>query len=173
VLLATGMVYRLPGVPGIDERWGHSVFHCPFCHGWEVRDQTLAVPDSGPTGAVRPLLLRGWTDHVTPLTDGPAALDPADIERLGAAGIAIDQRRVAGLRGRGTALDAIEFADGDDLACQALLAAVTLHRRSGLADELGVASSQPGPVVVDAVAVDSMFHTTVPGDEDRRREEDR
>lgn len=53
--------------------------------------------------------------------------------------------------------------DGNDLPCQALLAAVTLHQRSGLADELGVARSQPGPVVVDAVAVDSMFHTTVPG----------
>ena len=50
VLLATGMDYRFPALPGIVERWGRSVFHCPFCHGWEVRDQPLGVLDRGATG---------------------------------------------------------------------------------------------------------------------------
>src|SRR5687767_13545199 len=47
VLLATGMDYRYPALPGIEPRWGRSVFHCPFCHGWEVRDQALGVLDRG------------------------------------------------------------------------------------------------------------------------------
>ena len=54
VLLATGMDYRLPDVAGIAERWGRSVFHCPFCHGWEVRERPLAVLDRGASGSTGP-----------------------------------------------------------------------------------------------------------------------
>ncbi len=107
VLLATGMDYRVPPVPGVEERWGRSVFHCPFCHGWEARDQPLAVLDTGATGVVRALLLRVWSDDVTLLTDGPAALDAADVERLRAAGITVDERPVAELRGPGSGLTAV------------------------------------------------------------------
>ena len=99
VLLATGMDYRVPSLPGIAERWGRSVFHCPFCHGWEVRDQPLGVLDRGATGVRRALLLRFWSDDVTMLADGPAGLDSQDAERLRAAGVTVDERAVAGLRG--------------------------------------------------------------------------
>lgn len=58
VVLATGMEYRYPALAGIAERWGRSVFHCPFCHGWEVRGKRLAVLDRGATGVHRALLLR-------------------------------------------------------------------------------------------------------------------
>jgi thioredoxin reductase len=61
VLLATGMEYRYPDVPGIAERWGRSVFHCPFCHGWEHRDEPLGVLDD----PLRAQLLRSWSDDVT------------------------------------------------------------------------------------------------------------
>ena len=88
VLLATGMDYRFPALPGIPERWGHSVFHCPFCHGWEVRDQPLGVLDRGASGVRRALLLRAWSDDVTLLADGPAELDADEVERLRAAGAA-------------------------------------------------------------------------------------
>jgi thioredoxin reductase len=94
VLLATGMDYRLPSLPGIVERWGRSVFHCPFCHGWEVRDQPLAVLDRGAEGVRRALLLRFWSDDVTLLADGPGELGPEDAERLRAAGVTVDERRV-------------------------------------------------------------------------------
>ena len=67
VLLATGLDYGYPEVPGIEERWGHSVFHCPFCHGWEVRDQVLGVLDPQQSGAARAMLLRGWSDQADPV----------------------------------------------------------------------------------------------------------
>jgi thioredoxin reductase len=79
VLLATGMDYRAAVLPGIEERWGRSVFHCPFCHGWEHRDQPLGVLDRG--GA---LLLRAWSDDVTLYADGPSELTPEDRDRAGA-----------------------------------------------------------------------------------------
>jgi thioredoxin reductase len=163
VLLATGMDYRFPALPGIAERWGRSVFHCPFCHGWEVRDLPLGVLDRGAPGVQRALLLRVWSDDVTLLADGPAELDAEDVERLRAAGVTVDERRVAELRGPDSALTAVAFADGGERPCGGLLVPVTLHQRSALAEQLGAAASGPGPVAVDAIEVDPMFHTSVPG----------
>ena len=73
VILATGMDYRLPDVPGLAERWGRSVFHCPFCHGWEVRDRPLGVLDGDPaTGVHRALLLRAGATTSPCSPNGPA-----------------------------------------------------------------------------------------------------
>jgi thioredoxin reductase len=163
VLLATGMDYQCPEVPGIAERWGRSVFHCPFCHGWEVRDQTLGVLDRGTRGVERALLLRFWSEDVTLLTDGRAELEAEDAERLRAARVAVDERPVAGLRGADGSLTAVAFADGGERRCSALLVPVTLHQRSALAEKLGASAADAGPIAVDAVEVDSTFQTSVPG----------
>jgi thioredoxin reductase len=163
VLLATGMDYRTPSLPGIAERWGRSVFHCPFCHGWEVRDQVLGVLGGGTGDVERALLLRAWSDDVTLLTDGPAELDADGAERLAAAGVAVDERPVAGLRGDGDALTAVTFADGSERPCGALLVPVTMHQRSPLAARLGATLADPGPVVADAVEVGAGFESSVPG----------
>ena len=163
VLLATGMDYRRPALPGIEERWGRSVFHCPFCHGWEVRDRLLGVLDRGATGAQRALLLRVWSDDVTLYSDGPAELDPGDSARLRAAGVDVDERPVAGLRGPGDTLTAVAFEDGTERRCGGLLVPVILHQRSELADQLGAVLTSVGPVVADAVEVDESFHSSVPG----------
>ncbi len=108
------MDYRRPVLPGIEERWGGSVFHCPFCHGWEVRERPLGVLDRGDCGVQRALLLRTWSDDVTLFGDGPAGLDPDDAERLDAAGVDVDERPVAGLRGPGDTLSGVVFADGGE-----------------------------------------------------------
>jgi thioredoxin reductase len=163
VILATGMDYRPPELPGLEELWGRSVFHCPFCHGWEVRDRGLAVLGGGDGAVHRALLLRGWSDDIVVLANGPAELGEDDRERLAAAGIEIDERRVAGLVARGGALAAIEFADGSLLAREGLLVPVTVAQRSDLAAQLGAEPAEPGPVVVDAVVVDPMFRTTSEG----------
>ena len=163
VLLATGMDYRPPPLEGIAERWGRSVFHCPFCHGWEVRDQPLAVLDRGDTGVRRALLLRMWSDDVTLLTDGPPGLEPEDAERLSAAGVTVDERGVAGLRGPGDTLTAVVFADGGERSCAGMLVPIALHQRSPLAEQLGAEAGEPGPVTFDAVSVDAMLQTSAPG----------
>ena len=163
VLLAEGMEYRPPALPGIAERWGHAVFHCPFCHGWEVRDEPLGVLDPGASGAHRALLLRAWSDDVTLLTDGALALEAEEAERVRAAGVAIDERRVAGLRGPGTSLSAVVFEDGTERPCGGLLVPAMLHRRSALAAQLGAPTAAPTPLAADAVAVDQRYATGVPG----------
>lgn len=163
VLLATGMDYRYPELPGIEERWGRSAFHCPFCHGWEHRGEPLAVLDRGASGVHRALLLRAWSDDVTLLTDGDSSLEPEDAERLREAGIAVEERPVAGLHGPGATLTTVTFADGGERPLGGLLVAVTLHQRSTLAVQLGAALAESGPLAADAVVVDARYETTVPG----------
>ncbi|OBH00172.1 pyridine nucleotide-disulfide oxidoreductase [Mycobacterium sp. E136] len=160
VLLATGMEYRPPSLPGLAELWGRSVFHCPFCHGWEVRDQPLAVLARGERAVHSSLLLRLWSDDVILLTDGPADLDDAQRERLAAAGVMIDERPVAELDSAAGDLTAIVFADGDRLPRKGLLVATTLHQRSPLAEQLGAAAAEPTPLAPNPVQVDALYRTS-------------
>jgi thioredoxin reductase len=163
VILATGMEYRTPDLPGLAPLWGRSVFHCPFCHGWEMRDQALAVLGGGAGGLHRALLLRLWSDDVFLLSDGPAELEDGDVEQLSAAGVAVDERPVVRLIARDGALAAVEFADGSRLERDGLLVPVTLGQRSALAAQLGAEPAEPGPVAVDPLVVDTMFRTTAEG----------
>jgi thioredoxin reductase len=163
VLLATGMDYAHRELDGAAQRWGRSVFHCPFCHGWEHRDQTLCVLDAEETGVHRALLLRRWSDDVTLLTDGPAALRDDEVARLRDAGVTIDDRPVSGLRGPGAALEAVVFADGAQRPCRGLLIAVRMRQRTPLAQQLGVALAEPGLAAQDAIVVDARLATSVEG----------
>ncbi|CAN5684917.1 hypothetical protein BH10ACT9_BH10ACT9_18400 [soil metagenome] len=163
ILLATGMEYRPPALPGLSELWGSSVFHCPFCHGWEVREQPLAVCANGDRALHSALMLRGWSDDVVLLTNGPADLSADQCEMLTAAGVSIDERNIASLAGTDGQLTDVVFTDGAPLPRRGLLVSTTLHQRSSLAARLGAEFNPPGPVAVDALKVDPFCRTTVPG----------
>ncbi|MFI5510928.1 NAD(P)/FAD-dependent oxidoreductase [Mycobacterium sp. NPDC051804] len=163
VLLATGMEYRPPELPGLAQLWGGSAFHCPFCHGWEMRDQPLAVLSRGQRAVHSALLLRGWSDDIVVLTDGPDELEDDDRARLTDANITIDERRVAELASDNGELSAVVFADGTRLPRKGVLVGTTLHQRSTLADQLGADSAEPTPVAENPIAVDSFYRTTASG----------
>jgi thioredoxin reductase len=136
LVLATGMAYEVPDVPGFAELWGGAVFHCPFCHGWEVRDRPLAVYGAGEIAERQVALLAGWTDDVT-------MVDPSD---------------VTGVRIEDGALQALLCRDGSEVPCDAVLIHAPLRRRDSLAERLGLALTGDGLVQVDGQA-----HTSVPG----------
>ncbi|MEZ0340482.1 NAD(P)/FAD-dependent oxidoreductase [Mycobacterium sp. pV006] len=159
ILLATGMTYQPPALPGLPELWGTSVFQCPFCHGWEVRDSRLAALAAGEEGVHAALMLRGWSDDVVLLTDGPAGLDGDQQRLLAGAGVTVDERRVAELIGRDGRLAEIVFTDGDRIARDALLVEAPLEQRSRLAEELGAACT-PGPLSVNTIGVDPLHRTS-------------
>ncbi len=162
VLLATGMEYRYPEVPGVRERWGRTVFHCPFCHGWEVRGQDLAVLGSDEMAVHRALLLRSWSDSVTLLSDG-GELTGVAAERLAGAGVEVDDRPVASVEGPGSSLTAVVFEDGSERALGGLLVGVTLHCRSDLPDQLGATRAPASPLSDEAIEVDATGNAGVPG----------
>jgi thioredoxin reductase len=163
VLLAGGTEYRYPSLPGIADLWGNSVFHCPFCHGWEVRERALGVLGADAGGVHRALLLRAWSEDVTLLTDGAAELDAGQRAQLADAGVEVDERPLDSLAGEGDALRSVTFSDGSERPLGGLLVAVTLHQRDGLAGLLGVSLAEAGPLSAETVAVDPRFATTTPG----------
>ncbi|BBY18796.1 NAD(P)/FAD-dependent oxidoreductase [Mycolicibacterium litorale] len=159
VLLATGMQYCPPELPGLEPLWGKSVFQCPFCHGWEMRDKRLASLATGDEAIHAALMLRGWSDDVVLLTDGNPELDGTDFDQLKSAGVTIDDRRIAELEGTDGRLTAIAFADGTRLERDGLLVEAPLRQRSQLAEQLG-ASCTPGPLAVDTIGIDALHRTS-------------
>jgi thioredoxin reductase len=161
VVLATGMRYCPPDLPGLAPQWGRSVFQCPFCHGWEMREKRLAAMASGEEAVHAALMLRGWSDDVVVLSDGPSGLDAEQVRLLDAAGVAVDERRVVELVGDGADLQAVVFADGDRLPRDGLLVEAPLEQRSDLAEKLG-ASCTSSALSPNAIGVDDIFRTASP-----------
>ena len=159
VLLATGVSDILPALPGFRELWGRGVLHCPYCHGWEVRDQPLAVYGQGSTVTGLALLVSRWSRDVIVVTDGPGHLTPNARRRLRREKIAIREEAVVRLIGSPTHdLRCIEFANGERLERAALFLHAPQHQRSPLAAHLGARLTSKG-----AVWVDSKLHTSIPG----------
>jgi thioredoxin reductase len=147
VVLAMGMRYDVPELPDVGARWGASVFHCPFCHGWEHRDRPLAVLAGGPEPALRAMLLRNWSADVTVIAPA-GTLPDADRKVLADHGVPVVDGEVAALQGPGRELDRIELADGTRVVAHGLLVAAPHVQRSSLAADLGVELDESGHVVV-------------------------
>jgi thioredoxin reductase len=128
-----------------------------------VRGKRLAVLGGGVPGLTRALLLRAWSDDVTLLADGPVDLDAEGAARLEAAGVAVDERPVAELRGPGDALREVVFADGTMRRCEGLMVPAPMHQRSDLAARLGATFEARGEMTPDAIVADAMGATAVPG----------
>ncbi|EKF25296.1 pyridine nucleotide-disulfide oxidoreductase family protein [Mycolicibacterium hassiacum DSM 44199] len=155
VLLATGMRYCPPEIPGLAELWGRSVFQCPFCHGWEMRDKRLATLARGEEAVHSALMLRGWSDDVVLLTNGSTELSVQDTNLLAAAGVVVDDRRVSELVGADGQLTAIAFDDGSRLERDGLLVEAPLRQRSPLAKQLEL-ECVSNPLSADAIAIDEI-----------------
>ena len=147
IVLAHGLRYDPPPLPGIDALWGRSVFHCSFCDGWEVRDRPLAFHGSGP-GAVRSaLVLAGWSNDVVLLTDG--APDPGGALPA-AAGVRVRTEPIARLAGNDGRLTRIEFSHGPAERREALFVNTRRDQPNGLAAALGCELTADGTIVTDA-----------------------
>ena len=157
LLLAHGMRYGLPGVDGVAEAWGRHVFHCPYCHGWEVRDRAIGVYGGGDRAVHQALLLVSLSEDVVLLTDGDADLPAEQREHLAAAGIAVVDAPVERIAEDGGGLS-IVLAGGASLARDALFIQPTLTLASDLATSLDAALTEAGSVETDAAG-----QTSVPG----------
>lgn len=145
LLIATGVVDNLPSIPGFKELYGRSVFHCPYCDGWEVRDQPLAVYGRGARGLGLSLELTGWSRDVVLCTDGPPELEAGDIARLTRNGIMLREEPVARLEGS-DGLEQVVFERGDPLARRALFFTTGQTQQSELARTLGCEINEKGTV---------------------------
>ena len=158
LLLATGVVDELPELDGLDELYGTSVHHCPYCDAWEWRDQPIAVYGRGEEGAALALGLTVWTDDIVLCTDGPGGLGETDRDQLQRRAIDIREEKVLRLEGTNGKLDHIVFHGGERLRRRALFIYCGQHQRSDLARKLGCRFTSRG-----AVNTGSCEATDVPG----------
>jgi thioredoxin reductase len=146
LLLATGVVDNLPEIPGFRELYGRSVFHCPYCDGWEVRDAPIAIYGRGARGAGLGLELTAWSRDLVLCTDGPSEIEPASLEQLARNGIAVREERVVHLEGRDGVLSQVVFQDGPPLPRRALFFTTGQYQRSDLLVHLGCEFNEKGTV---------------------------
>ncbi|MFL1904732.1 NAD(P)/FAD-dependent oxidoreductase [Streptomyces tauricus] len=163
LFVATGLADELPAVPGVAERFGRDVLHCPYCHGWEVRDQAFGVLATTPMGVHQALMVSQWSKDVTLFlhTVAEEELADEDLRRLAAAGVAVVPGEVAGLDVEDDRLTAVRLADGTAHERSVLFVAPRAVPRTGLLEQLG-AELQETPFGSYAV-VDATGLTSVPG----------
>jgi thioredoxin reductase/SAM-dependent methyltransferase len=167
LLVATGLTDELPDVPGLARRWGRDVLHCPYCHGWEVRDQAIAVLATGPMAVHQALLFRQLSQTVTLLLHTAAAPAEQEREQLAARGVVIVEGEAAGLEiTDDDRLAGVRLRSGELIGCQALVVGPRFTARAGVLASLGLEPTEQkiGDYVLgDAVAADPTGATAVDG----------
>lgn len=123
VIAASGVADHLPQIPGLADHWGSTVFHCPYCHGWEVRNQRLGVLAAGPMALHQAELLRQWSDRLTFFSAAVEPLDDAVRRRLQARGVVIEPSPVLEILGSGDHLAGALLENGRHVEVDALLTA--------------------------------------------------
>lgn len=158
LLLATGVTDVLPALDGFADLYGCSAFHCPYCDGWEVRDQPIAIYGKGERGLGLALELTAWSADLVLCTDGPSELSEEHRKRLRRHGITVREERIARLDGEQGLLSRIVFATGDSLPRRAVFFSTGERQRSALAARLGCRFTDKG-----AVDTGDYETTNVPG----------
>jgi thioredoxin reductase len=158
LLLATGVTDKLPEVPGFTELWGTSVFHCPYCHGWEVRDRPLAVYGKGDAGFEMAQHITGWSRDLILCSDGDAGLSGDRRKQLSTWGIELREEKINRLEQENGNLTGIVLETGEVIPRHGIFVQPQPRQHSDLAKQLGCNLADNG-----AVQVSEDKQTSVPG----------
>lgn len=164
IVLASGLVDMLPDIDGVREHWGGDVIHCPFCHGYEVRDQRIVAIVTSPVGLHSAGLFRQLTDRLTIVIHSGVGSDQPEVDALRDAGITVVagpvERLVSGGDGR---LAAVEVTGADRIAADAVVVGTRFDVRADAVASLGVATVAHMTGLGDVIDVDATGATSVPG----------
>ena len=160
LVLAFGISDELPAIPGLAQRWGTSVLHCPYCHGYEFSGHRLGVLYLTPKSIMQSALIAEW-GPTTLFLNGSAEPDAVALSDLAKRGVTIERTPVEALQGEGARLSSIELADGRTRALDALYIGPRTHLNSAIPEQLGCELEETalGPII----RVDAERMTTVPG----------
>ncbi|MBW4533677.1 MAG: NAD(P)/FAD-dependent oxidoreductase [Pleurocapsa minor HA4230-MV1] len=137
ILLAFGVIDEFPDIENFGKFWGKSVFHCPYCHGWEVRDEPLAVVGNGETGMEMAALLKNWSADLVLCTNGEADLTLEQRKLLENHQIIVREEKIVQLEGNDGRLETIVFETNEKITCHGMLIRPKQKLRSDLAEKLG------------------------------------
>ncbi|RKR76638.1 NAD(P)/FAD-dependent oxidoreductase [Frondihabitans australicus] len=164
VLVASGLADELPDVEGLAERFGRDVVHCPYCHGWEVRERPIAVLGTTPFAVHQALLFSQWSDEVALVVSDPAAApSPAELTRLQARRIRVVAGRARRVVVAVDAVTGVELDSGEVVPAAAIAVTTSTRARSSLVDALGVEVAAHPVSGAPRIIADPMGRTSVPG----------
>jgi len=163
LLVATGLVDELPDLPGLRDRWGRDVLHCPYCHGWEVRDRAIGVLATGPMSVHQALLFRQWSADVTFFTHTMPPPTDEQAEQLAARGIRVVDGEVASLEIVEDRLTGVRLGDGTVVGREVLAVSSRMAARADFLTALGLRPAEHPDGVGEYVPADTAGRTDVPG----------
>lgn len=155
ILFATGVKDQLPELEGVEACWGKTLIHCPYCHGYEVKEQPTGVWMNQEMALEYVPLIRHWTKEVVLLTDGPIDWDPAPLEKLG---VILHQARVKALHHKKGQLESVVLDDGPTLSIGVLYYPPKTRQHCDIPQQLGCTLTETGHIQVN-----SFQQTTVDG----------
>ncbi len=158
ILLAFGVIDELPPIENFAEFWGKSVFHCPFCHGYEVRDQPLAVVGRGEAGVGMAALLKSWSDDLILCTDGKSELSADQRKLLEKHRVPVREEKIVKFEGANGQLEQIVFETGEKIVRRGMLIRLKQKLRSNLAEKLGCELNE-----FDLIKADSFNEASIKG----------
>ena len=148
-LIATGVRDHIPDIPGVDACYGVTIHHCPYCDGWEHRDEAIAVIGRGASGAGLSQLMKTWTSRIALCTNGWSRLRLLDRQRLIDERIALHTAPIARVEHDGSAVRAIAFSNGARILCDAIFFSSGWSQQCDLAQRLGCEMTPHGSVKTD------------------------
>ncbi|MGH3344174.1 MAG: NAD(P)/FAD-dependent oxidoreductase [Carbonactinosporaceae bacterium] len=163
LLVTTGLVDELPDIPGLRGRWGRDVVHCPYCHGWEVRDQAIGVLASGPMAVHQAVLFRQWSADVTLFSHAMAPPTGEEAEQLAARGISVVDGEVASLQIVEDRLVGIGLSDGTMVSREVLAVTPRMTARAGFLAALGLRPAEHPSGMGEHIPSDATGRTEAPG----------
>jgi thioredoxin reductase len=163
VLVATGLADEYPDVPGLRERWGRDVVHCPFCFGWELRDAPLGVLATSRQAAAQALMWRQWSPDVVLFVHTAPSPSGEQAEQLAARGIGVIEGEVTGIQVTDDRLSGVRLRSGEVIPRRALVVGPRFEARHALLDGLGVTVAEHSLGVGHQVQADATGLTAVPG----------
>lgn len=163
IVIASGIRDILPEIPGFQELWGSGVFHCPYCHGWEVAGRPLGLYAQGEAALHLSKLLLVWARDLILFTDGAADLPESEIDRMRRNGIVVREERVARLNGV-SELEGVVLETGEVIPRAGLFVAPQQALRSDLYERLGCALTPQGRIQSDPAGRTSVPRVFVAGD---------
>lgn len=158
LILSAGLKDELPDIQGVRDFYGKSIFVCPFCDGWEMRDQPLALISNLPGVVHGAKLLYNWSKDIVVCTNGGQSIPDDQRFLLASRGIRIVDSKVAALTGREGKLEEVHFEDGTSIARSGAFIGVNQRPSVNFAQELGYETEESG-----AITTDELGRTTVAG----------
>jgi thioredoxin reductase len=158
ILFTTGVIDVMPDITGFSECWGISILHCPYCHGFEVKQLPTGILGNGEGAFEYAKLISNWTNDLTIFTNGQPLFTEDQLAALAKHSIKIDQKLIAAVRHQDGMIKAVEFIDGSSQSISAIYYKAVLKQHCTLPEELGCELNEHG-----FIKIDNMQQTTVPG----------